>query len=415
MRAFLPLAFPLLAVLATTTVSAVAAESNGAAPAAPDPKAAPAPPPRITLDEKGFALRSDDDAYQLRVRGLVQGDSRWFVDTSGTNTFLLRRVRPILEGTVHRNVDFKVMPDFGNGQAVIYDAFVNVRIADAFQIQIGKFKPPVGLERLQGAGDIAFVERGLPTNLVPNRDVGVQLHGKVAKVLSWAIGVFNGVGDGAIGDADVDDRKDVAARVFVTPFARGAISALKGLGVGFAGSFGKHFGAGTAYKSPGQASIFQLATGTEENGTHVRLSPQAYWYVGPVGLLAEYVRSSYEVSNATAARTVKVDAWQVEAVGFVTGEDASYGGVAPKHEFGAIELHARYGELRILHDVFEGGLADRTKSARLLRAVGFGAAFHLARGVKFVVDAERTSFKGGAKDGDRPGETVVLSRFQVAF
>ena len=38
----------------------------------------------------------------------------------------------------------------------------------------GKFKVPVGLERLESATDIRFIERGFPTSLVPNRDLGVH-------------------------------------------------------------------------------------------------------------------------------------------------------------------------------------------------------------------------------------------------
>ena len=42
-----------------------------------------------------------------------------------------------------------------------------------FAVTAGKFKVPVGLERLQSANDIRFVERAFPTSLLPNRDLGV--------------------------------------------------------------------------------------------------------------------------------------------------------------------------------------------------------------------------------------------------
>src|ERR671910_881467 len=53
----------------------------------------------------GFQLRSADNSFQLRFRGLVQSDSRFFLgeDTvQGVDTFLLRRVRPTFEGTVFK-------------------------------------------------------------------------------------------------------------------------------------------------------------------------------------------------------------------------------------------------------------------------------------------------------------------------
>ena len=46
------------------------------------------------------------------------------------------------------------------------------------KFRFGKFKPPVGLERLVSDSDMLFVERALPTDLVPNRDVGVQVYGE---------------------------------------------------------------------------------------------------------------------------------------------------------------------------------------------------------------------------------------------
>jgi phosphate-selective porin OprO/OprP len=39
-------------------------------------------------------------------------------------------------------------------------------------LKAGKFKPYVGLERLQSGADIKFIERSYVSNILPNRDVG---------------------------------------------------------------------------------------------------------------------------------------------------------------------------------------------------------------------------------------------------
>src|SRR5205823_3707158 len=104
-----------------------------------------------------------------------------------------------------------------------------------------KFKEPVGLERLQSGANLLFVERGLPTQLVPNRDVGVQLHGELFDgAVNYAAGLFNGVQDSGSGDSDVgsDDHKDVAARLFAQPFKKSKPGPLQGLGFGLGGSWG---------------------------------------------------------------------------------------------------------------------------------------------------------------------------------
>jgi len=151
---------------------------------------------------------------------------------------------------------------------VLFDAYGDVSLTPAFAVRLGKFKPPVGLERLQSATDIAFAERGLPTNLVPNRDIGVQLGGDIhTGVLTYAVGVFNGVTDLGNGDGDLNDSKDLDARVFLQPITTGS---LKGLGIGIAGTTGTEQGglSGTtlssglpAYRSAGQQTVFRYRTG----------------------------------------------------------------------------------------------------------------------------------------------------------
>ena len=152
---------------------------------------------------------------------------------------------------------------------------------------------PFGLERLQSATDLVFVERGLPTNLVPNRDLGIQLSGDLAKnFLKYAVGVFNGTPDGGSVDAACHDAKDFVARLFATPFQSfPAGHPLRGLGVGLAASRGKQHGALSAFKTAGQSTFFSYAANASASGFRTRLSPQLYYYYGAVGSIAEFMRS----------------------------------------------------------------------------------------------------------------------------
>ena len=175
----------------------------------------------------------------MRLKGLVQTDGRFFLSDSAfpvTNTFFLRRARPILEATVGKYLEFRLMPDFGQGTTVLFDAYTDVKVSPAFAVRVGKFKPPVDLERLQSASDIVFAERALATNLAPNRDVGLQLSGDISTgTFTWQAGIFNGVPDLGNGDGDVSDAKDFVGRVFLQPFKHGSLT---GLGFGVAGSTG---------------------------------------------------------------------------------------------------------------------------------------------------------------------------------
>src|SRR5262245_3898348 len=109
--------------------------------------------PTVGAGPDGCFLCSSDKFFQIKFRGYVQADTRWFVqgDSAGNDTFAMRRVRPIFEGTLADSVDFRIMPDFAGGSPTLFDAFINVRYLAGAQLQIGKYKPPLGLERLQSA------------------------------------------------------------------------------------------------------------------------------------------------------------------------------------------------------------------------------------------------------------------------
>ncbi|MEI9960465.1 MAG: porin [Limisphaerales bacterium] len=172
---------------------------NELAAEAADAKAKAAP--KITAGQNGFGFVSADTNFALRVKGLMQLDSRSFFNDNpyleGNSGFVLRRVRPILEGTIFRDFDFNFTPDFGGSAATIFDAWLNYRYRPELQLRAGKFKEPLGLENLQSDAVSSFNERGFPSGLVSSRNIGVQLWGEIGEgIVSYAVGVFNGAGDG---------------------------------------------------------------------------------------------------------------------------------------------------------------------------------------------------------------------------
>lgn len=390
---------------------------------------------QATAGKDGFSLKSADGNFVLKLRGYVQLDGRFFQSDDqrpGTDTFTLRRVRPILEGTVYKIFDFRIMPDFGGGQTVLQDAYLEGRFTPAFKVRAGKFKPPVGLERLQSGADLLFVERAFPTNLVPNRDLGVQVSGDLGGgAASYAVGVFNGVPDGASADGDTNDGKDYAARLFFLPFAK-SDGAFKNLGFGVAGSTGDQEGTVASpglpsFRTPGQQTFFSYRSdGTAPNtviadGGRTRLSPQAYLYTGPFGVLAEYVVSRQAVRRNTDARDLEHKAWQVAASWVLAGGEPSYRAVNPKQVFdraagtwGAFEIAARYHKQELADAAFPT-FANPASSASAAEAWAVGFNWYFNKNLRLLFDYETTSFEGGAVTGDREDEKILFSRFQIAF
>jgi phosphate-selective porin OprO and OprP len=410
--------------------------------------------PRITASASRFQIGSADGTNFVRLRGTLHADARTYGGESvpeTADTFILRRVRPTFEGTFGNIFDFKFMPDFASGRSVIVDAYIAARFNPAAVLTVGKFKPPVGLERLQSSADLRFIERGLPTNLVPNRDLGVQFSGEVGGgTVAYQVGYFNGVNDGQSSDnlttpdVEVDTAGDYAARVFFQPFVNSDNFNLRGLGFGVGSTWIDVDGSAvntalSAYRSPGQQSVFSYrantATGTTPNnatfadGQRLRLAPQLYYYRGSFGLLGEYTTVEQDVTRVIGT-TVRSDtlthaAWQAQFSWFVTGEEETFRGFTPgstyqvgKSGWGALELVARYHELDIDDDSFAGGansFANPLTAVTKASAYGVGVNWYPWNTVKLSLNYENTSFEGGAATGDRADEKALLSRFAVNF
>src|ERR1035438_4063099 len=199
--------------------------------------------PKISLGGDGFSLSSAKGDFAVQLKGVVQMDSRTFYNDPavvGNDSLLMRRVRPILQGTVFRDFDFLFVPDFApTAGPTIFDAYVNYRYRPELQFQAGKFKVPIGLEQLVLDRDTLFNERSLVTALVPNRDVGFELHGDLFDGrVSYAAGIFNGPSDGAnSGNVDFAGDQAYVGRLFFQPFKQASAAVLQGLGFGVAGSY----------------------------------------------------------------------------------------------------------------------------------------------------------------------------------
>ena len=299
--------------------------------------------PVVSLGGDGLVVRSTDSNFVSYIHGYAQVNGRFYTgdDNAANDTFLLRRVRPIIEGTVYKFFDYRLMLDLasGNGSgstagnnALLDDAYVNARPWSQFQIQAGKYKSPIGLERLQSTAELTFIETGFATELTPNYDLGFEIHNNLfTSPIAYAVGVFDGATDGGSDDADTDEGKDAVARLFVQPFLRTEVEPLRKLGFGVAGSVGDHTGSLPTFKTPGQQTFFSYSSTAGNtvtaDGEQFRIDPQFYYYWGPFGVQGEYVLSSQKVkSTAAGVQDVRLNnrAWQIEASYFLTGEENTF-------------------------------------------------------------------------------------------
>lgn len=400
-----------------------------------------------SASDKGFSLKNAKGDYEIRFGALVQADARGYASevapgAGPVDTFLFRRIEPTIQGSLGKLIGFRITPNFAPSSVTTSDIYADLKFHPTAALRVGKFKQPVGLENLQGSHALTFAERGLTINLVPNRDIGLQLSGEVAGGTTvYALGVFNGAADGAdAASPDANDAKEVAARLFSEPF-KNSPGLLQGLGFGVGATYGdKDFNpSGNAaealptYKSPGQLNIFTYdAAGVTASGTHQRLAPQLFYYHDSLGLLAEYVRSEQELTRAGNRQDLGNDAWEVTASVVLTGEDASYKGVKPAAPFtvggpgwGAVELGLRYGVLDIDDTAFADAtgtaagstrFADPAKQVSEAAAAGVAINWYLTQQAKLAVNYEHTRFDGGAAAGrDRSDEDIVIGRLSLNY
>ena len=391
--------------------------------------------PVITAGGKdGFSIKSPEGNFTLRLRGLLQLDDRSVSgredSKASDDSFLVRRARPYFEGTIYKDIDYRIVPDFGEGKAALQDAYLDFKYVPEAKLQVGRFKVPFGIERLQSNADTLFTELALSGNLTPNYDIGAALHSEsiFADKFGYALGVFNGTVDNGSVDSDVDNNKELAARIFATPWKGEGIAWLDGLGIGLATTAGAKDGNATrgqylpSYKTPGQQTFFKYRDDAFSDGQAVRYSPQAYYSYGSFGLLTEYIVSSQEVTRGTKSDKLQNSGWQVAASYVLTGEAASYKSVAPREVFnpaantwGAFEVVGRLSRLDVDEKAFTT-YADPAKYAQSAKAWGLGLNWYWNKNIKWMFDYEHTAFDGGDTGGrDRQAEDALFVRTQLVF
>jgi phosphate-selective porin OprO/OprP len=456
--------------------------------------------PVVKASEKGFGIESADGKNVIKLRGLLQADHRHYTEGTGDvrlrsnaragdldenghpdagDGSLLRRVRPTIEGKVAGKYGFRFTPEFAGGSASAVDAYVDANFSPALNFRAGKFKSFVGLERLQGGGNIKFMERSYVTNaILPNRDLGAAVYGSVFdNKVNYAFGIINGVADGGniSTGAEYNDEREFTARLFVSPF-KDQDSALAGLGFGIGGTFTDFKGDRNlnytdtsaadatrnglpSYLTDGQNTFFRYSSSAVADGERFRFSPQANYYYGPFGLITEYAKVYQDVSLTTGGsasgggsggntiftpgtnKELSHDAWQIAGTWLLTGEEASFGSVKPKQDFdfdkggwGAWELGLRYSEINLDSDTFKDKNGDYTKGYASLAesaesAESWTAAinWYWNENVKLALNYTQTKFDGGSAPSlekvnasgsnveDRPDEKAVFARFQVSY
>jgi phosphate-selective porin OprO/OprP len=417
--------------------------------------------PQLSIGSTGFVMRSADTNFVLRIRGLIQADSRTFFDDNSLDDdnsgFLLRRARVGLEGTVFGDFDYQFNAELGDGglgasNLQVLDANIAYRLQPNLRFRVGKFKGPVGYEQYLPVTGLLFNERSLATDLAPVRDSGVQVEGEAFDgVLGYAAGVFNTVGDRRNpSPSTISDDLQYGGRFQLQPFKHSDNRWFKGLAFGAGGSYSQISSNVVGLPNPIGGTIPGYATPTLQQffaynspaGTVVadgvlwRFNPHLQYVKGPFGVLGEYILNGQDVLNATTLRSAHLNhsAWQASAQWVLTGEDASFGNLTPLRPlrpldggWGAWQLVARLSRFDVDSQAFEG-FSNPATSANSALSWSVGINWWLTRNARILTSFTHTSFDdGGTVNAIDPttqfppatvthqDEQALMTRFQLSY
>lgn len=325
-----------------------------------------------------------------------------------------RKARLELEGTIFGDWDYEFEIDFADGDADIKDAYFRYNAFWPARITVGQFKEPFSLEEITSSKFITFMERSLPNEFVPGRNIGIGVHTH-GEVWTAAGGMF--------GEAFDDDTKDegdegwgLTGRMTYAPFH----SDTRVL----------HFGAAASYRDLDDEKTVKFNARPESHVTDVKFVDtgkikntcglikyglEAAGVLGPFSLQGEYISTG--VCRDDGAEDVDFDGWYLYGSWFFTGESRHYkfkkgafGRVKPISELGALELAARYSTIDLNDDPITGGNEKN---------ITFGLNWHLNPQVRFmfnyiIVDNDEDSDADGDLVGD-DDPRIFQTRFQIDF
>ncbi|MBI3651772.1 MAG: hypothetical protein HY231_12200 [Acidobacteria bacterium] len=367
-------------------------------------------------------VKSADGRFIANLVGVAQLDLRAYqAGNHPPNTFLLRRARLGLEGTLAKYFDYRLLGDFADrSSALLRDAYVTVHRTERLQLRFGQFKAPFGQEENTPGNNLDFVERSLADNLAPSRSPGVMVFGLLYKgAVEYYVGAFNGKG---LLNNNNNNTPESIVRVRFAPWKQAAASQWRGLAFGGAYAQGRN-ARGTSVSGQTESRSFTFYAPEIINGKVTRANGELSWTLGPAMLRAEYDQTNQEREDLGLGGTTLPGVIAKGLVGqfsyLLTGETKiENGSVTPRRElftneggrrgYGAWELKARFARLQI-----NDGTAKSNHAATLY----FGVNWYLNRYVRYLFDVGLERFNDSLrspKPGDR-NYLVTLSRIQFAF
>ncbi|MBN2135287.1 MAG: hypothetical protein JW737_06115 [Acidobacteria bacterium] len=338
----------------------------------------------LSLALLAYGEEKKEDSFEVGAR--VQHDWGFYpsydenIDInfgSFEETMEYRRLWAYGKGNFGENIEFKIEMSLEGGSPLPKDVYIIFKNLP-FNITIGHFREPFGLEQLTSSNYITFMERAIPDMFTPTRNSGAMIDftafDNLLYVTGGAFRVANSIGD----VESIDPTYDFTGRLAVRPLYKDD------------GKTMVHIGAAINYRDLGDYGNIKFQARPEchmigafiDSSGIAATSTTIFGFelasvFGPLSIQGEYM-----VANITSEERLdpSLSGYYIQASYWLTGEyrpyslgSATFGRVKPNNDvfkeggIGAIELAARYSV---------GDLEDETVYGGELKNFTIGINWH---------------------------------------
>lgn len=355
-----------------------------------------------------FASAASENPHKLDVGALIQTDISTFGGFFKRNAqsgeeFSIRRARLTGEYRFRKlwKAELSVQYSDQNDEFNLHDAWLKYRGAKSFDITVGKFKQPFGLQRTEGTSARKANERAtVVTALAPGRDWGVKVH-KEKKRSSWALGVFQHESDDDfINSAPLS----ITGRVTKAPIREKREVLHLGLSASYTDWNDNLFRIGERAELGVADNIVRSARFNASS--QALLGLEAAWQKNRFHVRGEYMISVIEASNFSSELTY--DGFYAQASYLIGGKQGKYNNgkfsrVRKQKGRSAFELVARYSDVDLRDN--PAMIAVGAESVVGLLGVNWYVSKHLRASINCI----STDIVGDTLHQNLDGDAVTVS------
>ncbi len=320
--------------------------------------------------DEGLVFRFKEIDTRVHLGGRLHLDYAFFDDdlTPIDDDFDVRRGRPMLEVEIGDDWKAKLEVELAVDARRLRAAWVQWDGIDHVKVRVGNQTLPFGLEDQESSNTIVFNERSLASALGPNYGTGVVLAGNGRLVGRSRFTLAGGLYVEPFGDDRYDrhrsDHLGFAGRATFAPIARKRNVVQLGASFDYR-DIGGDDGWSVSRRPESQLAPSLVGVGLSDIASTTTFGVEGAAMFGPILFQAEYLKTGADRQGSSLLSDADFDGAYAQLSWVITGERhryskslATFGGVRPRRDWGALELGLRWSTLDVTDSGVLGGEAD---------------------------------------------------------